>query len=925
MRKLDWDLYCKTSAQLAAEGIVLLKNEKGALPLKKEQEISLFGRIQNHYYKSGTGSGGMVNVPFETNIDESLVKAGVKLNEKLVNTYTEWEKTNPYDLGEGWGGTPWSQKEMVPEEDLVKELSQVDDTAVVVFGRTAGEEQDNKPEAGSFFLSEEEKQMLALVRKHFEKVVVVLNVGNVIDMNYFDEVVPDAILYAWQGGMMGGTATAMVLTGEVNPCGKLPDTIAKSIDAYPSTEYFGKNVDEDIYAEDIYVGYRYFETFAKDKVLYPFGYGLSYTSFEITPGEVKAGESFEKCDKISFSVKVKNTGKVAGKEVVQIYAKAPNGKLGKAARVLCGYDKTSVLEPGASETLNISVCTYMFASYDDAGVTGNKSCYVLEAGDYEFYAGSSVHDAVCAYTVNVPETIVLDRLKQALAPVKEFKRMKAVENNESFAGGCTVEWEQVPTLEFNEKERIMASMPETIEITGDKGIKLSDVKSGKATMREFIAQLDLTQLNCIVRGEGMGSPRVTAGTASAFGGVTDTLANMGIPAACCSDGPSGMRLDCGTKAFSLPNGTMIAASFNRSLVTELFELLGLEMSLDNVDCLLGPGMNIHRHPLNGRNFEYFSEDPFLTGTMAASELNGMHKSGVTGTIKHFAANNRETNRHFMDSVVSERALREIYLKGYEIAVKQGNADSIMTTYGKINGLWTACNHGLVTEILREEWGFTGFTMTDWWANLNDREHPAPDKENFSAMVRAQNDVYMVCANSADHADNIVKAVEEGNLTIGELQRCATNICNFLLTTNAFKRIIDEDYSVELINAPEADDFGQKDVKFYDLDKTITIDFSDVVTTRGTNHCFALIVNTPGLYKMTVTGSSNGSELAQIPMTVFAMGSPFGTYTWNGTGGVPVSFENNVPMFSRFTTYRLYFAQSGLKLHSIAFELLEEFK
>ncbi|MCQ2495626.1 MAG: glycoside hydrolase family 3 C-terminal domain-containing protein [Lachnospiraceae bacterium] len=923
MRELDWNVYCDTAAQLAAEGIVMLKNDNGALPLAKGQEIALFGRIQNNYYKSGTGSGGMVNVPFVTNIDKSLEDAGIKLNERLVNTYIEWEKENPYDLGEGWGGTPWSQKEMVPEEALVKELGAELETAVVVFGRTAGEEQDNKPKAGSYFLSEEEKTMLAMVRAGFKKVVVVLNVGNIIDMKCFGEIQPDAIIYGWQGGMMGGKATAMVLTGEVNPCGKLPDTIAESIEDYPSTANFGVNNDEDIYAEDIYVGYRYFETFAKDKVLYPFGFGLSYTNFEIKceSADNKFGSPIDKNDSITFNVSVKNTGKTAGKETVMLFVKAPNGKLGKAARVLCGYEKTALLAPGESCTVSVSTCAYMISSYDDSGVTGNKSCYLLEAGDYEFYIGSDVRSAEPAYTMNIADASVIESLKPVMSPVKSFSRMIAVEKD----GIRSIDHAKVPVLDYNEEERILSDLPKELEITGDKGIKLADVKSGRASMDEFIAQFSAYQLNCIIRGEGMGCPRVTAGTASAFGGVTDELEAYGIPAVCCSDGPSGMRLDCGTKAFSHPNGTMIAASFNKELVEQVYELLGLEMSLDNVDCLLGPGMNIHRNPLNGRNFEYFSEDPFLTGSMAAAQLKGMHKSGVTGTIKHFAANNRETNRHFMDSVVSERALREIYLKGFEIAVREGKAATIMTTYGKINGLWTACNHGLVTEILRDEWGFKGAAMTDWWANLNDRKHPEPDKENFSAMVRAQNDLYMVCANSSDHEDNIAKALEDGSLTIAELQRCAKNICSFILSTNAFKRVINEDYSVKMINAPSEDEFGQKDVKFYDLKGKLTIDLSDIDTRQGTTHCYALVLGCSGRYKMTLTGSSTGSELAQIPVTVFSMGSPFGTYTWNGTGGKPVSFSNEIPMFSRFTTVRLFFAQSGLKLHSISYELLESFE
>jgi beta-glucosidase len=441
-------------------------------------------------------------------------------------------------------------------------------------------------------------------------------------------------------------------------------------------------------------------------------------------------------------------------------------------------------------------------------------------------------------------------------------------------------------------------------------------------MDSFIAQLPDEALACIIRGEGMGSPRVTPGTASAFGGVSDTLTAFGIPCGCCSDGPSGMRLDCGTKAFSLPGGTLLAATFNRPLMTALFTFMGLEMTINQVDCLLGPGMNIHRHPLNGRNFEYFSEDPLLTGKMAAAQLQGLHSAGVSGTVKHFCANNQETRRHFLDSVVSERALREIYLKGFEIAVREGGADSVMTTYGAVNGIWTAGSYDLCTEILRREWGFTGFVMTDWWANIN-RRGKAPDKTDLAAMAMAQNDVYMVCADSTDHEDNILSALADGTLERGELQRNAANICRFLLHTNAMKRMMGEADTVEVLHRPEEETQNGEAVVFYDVDKDFTLPLTEIPTERGSSYSFALRLKHPGHYRVTLTASSVQGELAQIPVTLFSMGTANGTFTWNGTGGKPVSFEKELRLFSRFTTMRLYFAQSGLQMQSIRFELTGE--
>lgn len=912
-RILDWNKYLDTAAKMVSEGIVMLKNNNNALPLDTDKEVAVFGRIQFHYYKSGTGSGGMVNVTKVVNILDGLIDNGVKVNEKLLDTYRKWDKENPFDLGEGWGGEPWSQKEMPLDEGFVKETAKSCETAIVIIGRTAGEEQDNRLEAGSYLLSDDEIEMLTVVRENFKKVVLLLNVGNIIDMTDINRIAPDAVLYVWQGGMTGGKGTADVLTGKVGPSGKLPDTIAYKASDYPSDANFGREENRDIYAEDIYVGYRYFETFAKEKVLYPFGFGLSYTAFEIKTEKAEITEGV-----VKLSVSVKNIGSYRGKEVIEVYCEAPQGRLGKAARVLCGFEKTRELVPQEEQVVEIAVDIAKLASYDDSGVTGNKSCYVLEAGEYKFYVGSDVRSAECACSFEQGEDLVTERLTQSLAPVESFERIKPVCEGGAFSIGR----EAVPVSEVDESARRLEKLPKEIAYTGDKGIKLWDVKNGKNTMDEFIAQLSDYDLSCIIRGEGMGSPRVTAGTASAFGGVSENLNGFGIPAGCCSDGPSGMRLDCGTKAFSLPNGTMIASSFNKELTSELFAFMGLEMAANKVDCLLGPGMNIHRHPLNGRNFEYFSEDPFLTGKMAAAELKGMAGAGVTGTIKHFCANNRETNRHYIDSVVSERALREIYLKGFEIAVKEGGASSVMTTYGIVNGLWTAGNFDLNTVILREEWGFKGFTMTDWWANINVRGKE-PDKTDFAAMARAQNDVYMVCPDGEKNDDNTLAALENGGIERCELQRNAANICGFLLHTNALKRAEGIGDTVKVINREDEEQEDDKPVQFYKVDRDITLDLSDVETKKGTSYSFALDLSNFGIYRVIVTASSTQSELAQIPMTLFSMGTAVGTFTFNGTGGKAVSMEKETPMFSRFTTFRIYFAQNGLDLHSIRFELTDK--
>lgn len=904
-RTLDWDKYIETSARAVSGGIVMLKND-GALPLKQGGTAAVFGRIQLHYYKSGTGSGGMVNVSKVIGITDGLLDAGYKLDEQLLTAYREWDEQNPFDHGEGWGGEPWSQKEMPLTDELVGGAASRADAAIVIIGRTAGEEMDNKLEKGAFLLSDLEEDMLRRVTSAFDKTVVLLNTGGLIDMSFMDRYPVSAVMYVWQGGMVGGAGTAAVLTGEVSPSGKLPDTIAYEISDYPSDKFFGSG-DMDCYGEDIYVGYRYFETFAKDRVRFPFGFGMSYTSFDITASDFRLDGN-----KVTGSVNVKNTGSTPGREVVQIYCSAPQGKLGKPARVLCGFDKTRTLQPGESQTLSFEIPLESVASYDDSGVTGHKSAWILEQGGYVFYAGADVRSASEAYSLTLPETVVR-QCKSALGPLTAFKRMVNSSGKPEF--------EDVP-LTGEAFPHDHAKLPAEIPQTGDRGIRLADVVNGKNTLEEFTAQLTDYDLSCIIRGEGMGSPKVTAGTAAAFGGVSDTLTALGIPCACCDDGPSGMRLDCGTKAFSLPNGTLLASTFDRPLMTELFTFMGLEMHTNQVDCLLGPGMNIHRHPLNGRNFEYFSEDPYLTGEMASAELAGLHSTGAEGTIKHFCGNNRETRRHFLDSVISERALREIYLRGFEKAVKKGGAKSVMTTYGQVNGVWTAGNYGLVTGILRDDWGFDGFTMTDWWANIN-RRGKAPDKSDFAAMAMAQNDVYMVTADGAACNDNTLDSLKSGELTRGELQRNAMNILRFLTTTHAMKRVMGCDDETEIINRPaDAGDVDSTDIEFHDIDEDLTLDLTGITTEKGSSYAFGLNVSKPGVYKVTLTASSTLSELAQTSVSIFALGSPCGMFTFNGTGGAPVSQTKDVKYPSNFMSIRLYFGGSGLKTQSIRFELKE---
>lgn len=919
-RVLDWAVYEKTAREMVAEGLVLLKNDNKALPLKQGETVSVFGRMQNHYYKSGTGSGGMVNVAKVVGILDALNECkDVNVNQKLAETYAAWDKEHPVELGLGWGQEPWSQAEMPVTDELVQEAAGESDSAIVIIARTAGEDKDNTLEKGAFMLTDIETDMLRLVRENFQKMVVLLNVGGLIDMSFLDTISPDACMYVWQGGMVGGYGVVDVLVGDVSPSGKLTDTIAYDIKDYPAYDNFGGE-ERNFYAEDIYVGYRYFETFAKDKVRYPFGYGLSYTDFKI--GVKHASLDFEK-GVANICVKVTNTGKRLGKEVIQVYGEMPQGRLGKPSRVLIDFAKTKELVPGLSDELKFEIPLDRMASFDDSGATGHRNCYVLEAGDYTIHVGNSIRNTTECLFFELAETVELQKLQEALAPYEKFDRMKPFCDEN---GRMLIEYEETPLVTVDMYDRRERELPEEIPVTGDKEITLLDVREGRASMDEFIAQFDDEDLACFVRGEGMGSSLVTAGTASAFAGVSPNLIAHKIPSVCCDDGPSGMRLDSGMKAFSLPNGTLCGCSFNKELNTRLYALLGLEMTANKVEVLLGPGMNIHRHPLNGRNFEYFSEDPYLTGSIATAQLEGLKSSGVSGTIKHFCGNNQEYHRHTTDSVISQRALREIYLKGFEIAVKSGYADSVMTTYGLVNGLYTAGSYDLNTTILRNEWGFTGVVMTDWWASIN-RRGMEPDANDFATMIQAQNDMYMCCPDGSKNmgGDNVIEALQDGRISRAELQRIAKNVCSFAMNTNAFKRLVGEPVNIEITNRPkQADDFSIDDVEYINVDRDILIDLTEKASTADTNYVIALDVEHPGEYEVSLRGSSTLEKLAQLPCTLFFNGFPVSNFTFNGTGGEDVVIRKKVKFYGRFNVLRLYVKSNGLDLKDIKFSFEKEF-
>ena len=913
--KLDLEKYATLARQAAAEGCVLLENENQALPLRTGEKVAVFGRMAFHYYKSGLGSGGLVNTRYVVGILDALKGCEeIHLDEKLMKIYKEWIKENPYDEGQGWGHVPWCQKEMEVTEEMLN-CARDNDVSLVVIGRTAGEDQDNNAKAGSYCLTETEEDMICRVCEASKRTVVVLNVGNIIDMSWVEKYHPEAVLYVWQGGQEGGNGVADVLTGKVCACGKLTDTIAERIEDYPSTENFGDQF-KNYYKEDIYVGYRYFETFAKDKVLYPFGYGLSYTGFGIKAEILKNTE-----EELTVAAEVVNTGAVKGKEVVQVYAKVPQGKLGNPARRLIGFAKTGELKPGEKEEVVIVIPKYDLASYDDSGVTGHKSCYVLEEGTYEIFVGSDVRSAESAGSYE-EKLRVVEKLQEAYAPVEKFSRMKAVLMPDGSYQAVT---EEVPVRTVDPQERRKQNLPETLTYTGDKGYKLVDVLDGKVSMENFVAQISEEDLIAMFRGEGMCSPKVTPGTAAAFGGVTESMKALGIPVGCCADGPSGIRMDCGTKAFSLPNGTALGCTFNTELVGELYEMTGKELRLNKIDSLLGPGMNIHRNPLNGRNFEYISEDPLLTGRICAAQVKAMAKSGIGSTIKHFCGNNQEVGRSTSDSVMSERCLREIYLKGFEMAVREGGARSVMTTYGSVNGLWTAGSYDLCTTILRKEWGFEGIVMTDWWAKSNYEGHQA-EVQVKAPMVAAQNDIYMVVsdAKANPEKDDVEKMLHAGKLTLGELQRNAANILGFLLKSPSILLLTDRICAEELeaMNTKEADDVDAGDLIAITSDpdtQEMVVDGSLLHPAKGNTDILAVTNDYMGEFTVKFVLRSELGELAQLPISVFMDNIHKMTVSVQGTNGKWI--EESRPFdisFGHNHYIKLYYGADNLEIKEILF-------
>lgn len=731
------------SREAAAEGMVLLKNNSGLLPFKDGRRIAVFGKAQYDYVKGGGGSGDVI-VDHVTNIYDGLK---IKESEGKIGVYDGLIDFYKAEIDKQYaeGKLPGMTTEPKIPEELLSKAASYTDTALITICRYSGEDWDRKgdPQDGDFYLSAEEEEMIADVLGKFKNIAVIINAGAQTDSEWFhsDDRISAALL-AWQGGMEGGLAAADVLCGDVTPSGKLVDTFAKRFADYPSSESFAESDDYVKYYEDIYVGYRYFETVpgAAEKVNYPFGFGLSYTTFDISDVTAELDG-----DNIRVCASVTNTGNTDGKETVQVYYSAPQGVLGKPSRELASFKKTDTLKPGETRKVYMSFPVSLMASYDDTGKI-QMSAYILEKGRYSFHVGNSVRNTVKAdFEYVLDENTVTEQLAQQSAPSKLEKRMRA--------DGT---FEEMPSYK-NNTERI-APAPINAE-PPKEAAALIDVYEGKVSLDSFIKQLSDDELTGILYGQ----PNTGVANTSGMG----NLEKYGIPNVMTADGPAGFRtapsVDVTTTAF--PCATALACTWNPDTVYKIGAAGAAEVKENNIGIWLTPAMNIHRNPLCGRNFEYFSEDPIIAGKMAAAKVRGIQSLHIAASAKHFCANNKEVNRYESDSIVSERALREIYLKGFEICVKEAQPWTIMSSYNIVNGTRASENYDLLTNVLRNEWGFEGMITTDWW------NHAEEYKEHL-----AGNDIKMPVG---DH-ESVMTALKDGKITRTDLEVCAKRLLQMIM-------------------------------------------------------------------------------------------------------------------------------------------------
>lgn len=808
-------MHGKLARKAASEGIVLLKNE-GILPLKKDTAAALLGYGAEKTVKGGIGSGD-VNNRKNISIYQGLKEAGVKIvSEDWISDYHNryeqareaWKEKvleeakkvdNPFDAyAENPFAMPLGRK--VAEEDICEA-----DVVIYVISRISGEGKDRRKVKGDYYLSEREEEDLRYLAEMNKPVILILNAGGPVELTDILEQTDNikGILNISQLGQEGGDALADVLLGKEVPGGKLTTTWARRYEDYPASEEYGYlngNLEKEEYKEGIYVGYRYFDSFDK-KVMFPFGFGLSYTSFEIKCCGLNTEEG-----KFRVEVQVTNSGnEYAGKEVIQIYITLPQTGLEKEYKRLAGFSKTRLLKPGETQTLTVEIPQKQLASFCE-----ETHAWVIEKGSYGILIGNSSDKTELEAVLVISDTTVLEHT-EVICPLKEeLEQIHLTEElKEKFAQQERLKKTWVPEYYF---EPVM--MPEKSENVRKSQEDLTEEE------KRFIAVLkDRSVEELIPLLYGKISENIsTLGAAGirvpgSAGETSGALEEYGIPSLVMADGPAGIRLrqwyEVDKKTDSIyemgvlgslengilepgvhhenadtyyqyctafPVGTALAQTWNTDLMAEFGKAIAEEMKEFHVNLWLAPGMNIHRNPLCGRNYEYYSEDPYLSGMLAAAVTRGVQsKSGCGVTIKHFACNNQEDNRMGVDSCVSERALREIYLRGFEIAVKEGNPVSIMTSYNLVNGVHAANSRDLCMTVARREWGFDGAIMSDWNTTVPE-DGSIPWK-----CAAAGNDIIM--PGNPDDDKNIRQAYKEGKLAEEEIRSCAGHLAVMICRLN----------------------------------------------------------------------------------------------------------------------------------------------
>ncbi len=717
--KAHWNL----AKQGAVEGTVLLKND-GTLPLKKGAKICLFGSGAGEFQFGGGGSGGVITdktVTLADGLKAAADKGKIAFFSPLIDFYLQAAREELEQAEKEYDDISyWYRLRNIPTPDLPEELYQqakaFGDTAIFCIARFSSEGTDcgdRNGKEGDFDLWENEKALLERLCQDFKKVIVVLNVCGPVSTKEYKDTRIGAVVYATFGGGMAGEALTELLLGEAYPSGKLQDTLANDLYDYPGTEEFLTNHDYQNYTEDIFVGYRYFETLAPEKVSYPYGFGLGYTTFEVS----KQSALLEK-NTVKISVSVKNTGTFAGKEVVQAYLEAPQGKLGKAKRVLCAFGKTRELQSGEACVLNLSFDIREFGSFDDLGKVC-KSAFILEKGTYTVHVGTSVRDTQNYYTFTLSDDIICKRCHEYMAPQDLKERLTADGTMEALPS--------IPPAQHRPKKYFLKNAK------ADRSISLTEALE-QDRLDDFIAGLSDEVLAEMLYGHRVTNIADTGGIGML---PKEKWRYEKIPNVPTTDGPAGVRVieGCGMYPTYFPGATTIAQSWNLKLCQRIGKAIARETKENNIGIWLAPAMNIHRHPLCGRNYEYYSEDPLVTGMFATACVKGVQSEKIAATVKHYCANNKEINRKCIDSRVSQRALREIYLRGFEIVVKKARPWALMTSYNPINGVQASANWESINGVLRGEWGFDGVVMTDWWAFSNiDEELYAGSDVKMPAML-----------------------------------------------------------------------------------------------------------------------------------------------------------------------------------------------